>query len=212
MSEEVEDEPEVSETFTLIQPPKPIAAKDLPQSPKSAFLAATDCGWEVRAALSIGEFAPTLYVGSTDDHSAGDVYRDGYRARIFTVQARDLALDIAFRAQYVGKVYADGRKSGAGSFDGAHVSDPVGVPRKEHVEYKPIKQDRGKYETASSFMRRQVAAKKAADEMTATYNDGFVWYRHTAFFATSGEFTSWLAEWRSFARPTAPTKKAKSNA
>ena len=201
---------EVSETaaFTLIEPPKRIGVSDLPQSPKSTFTAATNCGWEVHAWLSIGEVAPTLYVSNTDAHSAGEVYLDGYTARMFTVEARDPDLPIGFQAHYLGKVYANGRKAGLGSFDYALVVDPVGVPRELRAKYKPIKQDRGKYETAKSFQRRVTDAQKVADEMTASYNDGSVDFQHRPMFTVAREFDSWLAEWRSFV-PT--TKKATLN-
>jgi hypothetical protein len=211
----VTDDPEdeVSETadLTLVEPPRRVELADLPQSPKSTFLAATAMGWEVHAWFAIGEVAPTLYVGNSDEdakkpHNAGDVRYDGYVAHMFTVEARDPLLPIAFQAHYLGKKYADGRKSPLGSFDDAMVVDPVGVPRELRARYLPIKQDRGKYETTASFQRRVTAAQSRADEQSRTYNDGAVDFQHRPMFTAAREFDSWLAEWRSFS-----TQKAKLN-
>ena len=206
MTEVLEEEVSETAALALVEPPRRIEVADLPQSPKSAFLTATAMDWTVHAWLAIGEVAPTLYVSNTDAHSAGDVYLDGYTARMFTVEARDPDLPIGFQAHYLGKVYADGRKSGRGSFDYAMVVDPVGVPRVLRAEYKPIKQDRGKYETTASFQRRVAAAQARADEQDRTYNNHTVIFQNRRMFVTAREFDAWLAEWRSFS-----TQKAKLN-
>lgn len=209
-----EPESEVSET-TLIEPPRRLDVADLPQSPKSTFLAAEACGWLVRAWLAVGEVAPTLYVSNSDEgakkpHSAGEVLFDGYTARMFTIDSRHPDLPLGFRAHYLGKVYANGRKAPLGSFDYALAVDPVGVARELRAEYKPIKQDRGKYETTKSFQRRLTAAKEQADAEDVSYNVGSVVFQHRVMFDTAGEFDSWLADWRSFVPVT--TKKVKSHA
>lgn len=206
IGEELQED-EVSETFTLTQPPTRIGVEDLPRSPKSTYLAATACGWAVSAWLSVGEVAPTLYVGNSDEgakkpYNAGDVKWDGYTARLFIVEARVLDLPLGFRAHYLGKQYGDGRAAPLGGFDYALAVDPVGVPRALRADYNPIKQLRGKFETGKSFLRRQNDAKTLADEMAAAYNDGGVTFETAPLFAVAGEFDSWLAEWQSFTGPT----------
>lgn len=210
------DEEEVSETFTLTQRPTRITVAELPRSPKSVFLAAEACGWEARAWVSSGRVAPTLYVSNSKSnasdkgqHNAGDVKTAGYTLRMFTVEARDLKMPLGFRARFLGKEY-EGRKPTAGSFEDAHIVDPVGIPTKPHVEYKAIRQVRAKYETGQSFERRSKEATERASQMSADYNDGEIFYFNETHFSVARDFDSWLSEWRSFAQPT--TKKVKINA
>ena len=196
-------EDEVSETFTLTQPPTRIEPTALPRSPKSTYLSALNIGWDARAWLSTGEVAPVLYVSNSEEnakspHNAGDIKFRGYTARMFVVEARDLAMPLGFRAHYLGKEYSDGSKATAGSFGFARVVDPAGVASEARAVYKPIPQLRGKYETAASFQRRSDEAKNIADGMTANYNDNTITIHHTSSFSVARDFDSWLAGWQSF--------------
>jgi hypothetical protein len=209
VSRETSPEPEVSETFTLLRRSERLDPDALPRSPKSTFRLATECGWMVHAWLAVGEYAPTLYVSNSDEddkhpHSIGDVLYDGYRANIYVVEARDPELPLGFKASYIGKEYEDGRSAPAGSFDHALIVDPVGIPHVLKSVYKPIKQDRGKYETTKSFSRRLADAQKMADEQDRLYNTGEVIFQHRRMFTAARPFDSWLAEWRSFYQESIP--------
>jgi len=210
-SDETVVEEEVSETFTLIAAPTRITLAELPTSPKGAFKLATAMGWDVSAWITLGEFAPTLYTGSTDTHVAGEVKAVGYHARIFTVEARDPLMPLGFQAHYLGKQYADGRKASGGSFEHARVADPVGVATGLNAKYAPIGQVRGQYENNESIERRKNDAQADADRMNLDYNTGAIGFAPLHLFRTAGDFKSWLAEWQSFMAP-APTRKLQKEA
>ena len=209
----VEVEPdEVSETYTIIEVPVQLHGADLdklPRSPKSAFKAAIECGWEVRVWVTVGQFAPTYYVASSDTHAAGEQRAAGYRARVYIIEGRDPQLPLGFQAHYVAKEYADGRKASAGGFDHARIIDPVGIPVVLSAVYAPIRQLRDKYENSASFQKRVTVAKQRAEEMTAAYNDGAVVYPGAdQLLKNSASFNTWLAEWQSFAFSKPPRSKS----
>jgi len=211
-SDETVVEEEVSETFTLIAASTRITMSDLPTSPKGAFKIATALGWDVSAWLTLGEFAPTLYMASSDAHVAGEVKTVGYLSRVFTVEARDPLMPLGFQAHYLGKVFEDGRKASGGSFEHARVMDPVGVATGLNTKYAPIRQVRGQYENNDSIQRRKDDAQADADRMNATYNTGAIGFSPLHLFKTAGEFKSWLAEWQSFMAPASPARKPQKEA
>ena len=196
-----EDE-EVSETaFTITEPNHRIEPADLPQSPRKLFKTVEEMGWEARAWLVVGDKAPTLYMAPSADgiHSIGDVLYDGYTARLYVVEARDPETRaIGFRAHFVGKQYADGRKAPAGGFDYAYIADPVGIPQLLTVTYKPIKQLPGKFETEKSFKSRVAEAKEMTDRMSNAHNDRAYYFSRFPIFRAAGQLDAWLAEWASF--------------
>lgn len=210
------DEAEVSETissFTLTKAPTKINVVDLPLSPKKALLSAAACGWQVRAWEAFGDTAPKLYMSSSEGqgYSVGDVKTDGYVSRLVTIEARDLDLPLGFKAHYLGKVYANGRKAAAGSFAYAAVVDPVGIPRELRATYKVIAYHRGKFETEASFNNNSNRAQEMADEQDG-YNDGRLLFQGRHLFKTAGDFDAWLAEWKSYNTAVTTIKKAASDA
>lgn len=204
-------EEEFPETFTLTQPAERIDIKSLPQAAKKAILVAESCGWQVRAWLVVGDYAPTRYMSSNEERGyvVGDIKSDGYAARTYVVEARDPDMPLGFKATYMGKVYADKRKTPAGSFASASVVDPIGIPRELSAVYRPIPYRRGKYETEESFQHNVDLAQGVAKEQAA-YNDGLILFSNQHIFKQAREFDTWLAEWRSFSPVT--LQKTKNNA
>lgn len=200
-----EEAEEVSETI-LLEPWEPMASTtDLPASPKKAFIAARDMGWDVIVCKALGRVDPVYFLenskeDATDPHNAGDVRYEGYLAKLFMVEARDPDLPLGFLAFYTGKEYETPRKTkpSAGAFDYARVVDPVGLPVLLRATYEPIRQTRGEYETDKSFQKRKDDAQKMADEMDARYNDGAITFRHQHMFTSATPFTEWLKDWKPF--------------
>jgi len=196
---------EVSETarFTLHEAPHRIALADLPLSPKKVFVAATKMGWDVRAWLSTGEFAPVLYKSTSKasdkkKHSIGEELYEGFLAGLYVVEARDPETRaVGFQATFLGKTYFSGKAKVGGSFEAARVADPVGIPHLLSATYKAIPVTKAKFETERSFNDRVMASSDMAKRQLG-YNDGTYFYSTTHLFTTSGEFDAWLAEWRSF--------------
>jgi hypothetical protein len=213
---------EPANPFTLLEPPRQVDVSTLPTSPKRAFNAALAIGWDARAWMSLGEIAPTFYMSASDEfsedefeqtavegknvremHNIGDVRFAGYLMRIYTIEAADKAIKLGFRAQFIGKEYADKRKAPAGSFDSARLADPAGIPVPMRFDYQPIKVTRGKdaqgrtVETANGFAKRQRDAQGMADRLNRTMNDGTIWWKTEHLATTASEFDAWLAQWAS---------------
>jgi len=199
---------EPANPFTLLEPPRQVDVSTLPTSPKRAFNAALAIGWDARAWMSLGEIAPTFYMSASDEDSSsnytiGDVRFEGYLMRIYTIEAADKAIKLGFRAQFIGKEYADKRKAPAGSFDSARLADPAGIPVPMRFDYQPIKVTRGKdaqgrtVETANGFAKRQRDARGMADRLNRTMNDGTIWWKTEHLATTASEFDAWLAQWAS---------------
>jgi len=178
----------VSET----QPPKRITLGELPRSPRVVAHTALDCGWDVRAWLSIVEAPPTYYVNSSEENAAGDVKIAGHLLRMITVEARDPNMPLGFKANYISK-----SATGA-SFQDALVVDPVGIPRELRADYKAMKQVRAKYETSESIKLRTDDVIQRADLAKLAYNDGGFAFFNQARFSAARDLDAWLAEWQSF--------------
>lgn len=189
--------------FLLTQPPTRLDPTALSGSPRKAFAAAEECGWEARAWISTGEVAPTRYLANSNEHSIGEVKNPGYTLRMLTIEARDMLMPLGFRARYLRKEQASSNTL-SGSFSLASVVDPVGLPAVLHADYKPIRQTRHKFETGESFRRREEYANDRAASADTAYNDGQIVLFGQAQFTLARDFEAWLSEWRSFTS----TKKA----
>lgn len=178
---------------------------ELPPSPRKAFKAALANGWQVQAWRLTAEFPATVYISSSPDvedgkpkHSAGDPKHPGYFGTVFSVEARDPLLPLGFRATYVGKKYADGRKASAGAFDSAKIVDPVGLSIELTAEYNPIPYRRGKFETEESFQNNVARSVGFAEEQNHDYNNGMIHFQHSCYFGEAKQLDLWLAEWLPF--------------
>lgn len=185
--------------------PTRIDVAELPLSPRKAFRSAVANGWAAAAWRSSAEFPATVYTSSSADiengkpkHSAGDPKHPGYFGTVFTIEARDLLMPLGFRATYVSKKYADGRKTSAGAFESAMIVDPVGIIFELSAEYKPIPYRRGKFETEESFQRNVARSVGFAEQQTNDYNDGVIHFQHSCYFGVAKQLDNWLAEWLSF--------------
>ena len=202
------DEEEVSETtgYVLVTPTMRVPMEEMPLSPKGVAKKALALGWEVSTWLTTTYYPPTLYVTTKGENVAGTVKFPGYVGVQWMVEARDPGTRaIGFQAQFLGRQYADGRKSDLGKFMWARVADPVGIPRELYYEYGMITQSRDKFETEKSFMTRYNAEKSRVDAMNTSLNDQSYHWPTVHLFQVAGDFTNWLAEWQSYA----PRKAAK---
>lgn len=120
---------------TVIAENRRIEFEELGISPRKAVKAAQALGWEVRAWLSETRVAAVLYVGSNDNHSAGDVRYPEFTARNYAVEARHPDQPLGFRAHYTGTSRDSSPRSA--KFEHAWVADPVGIPVENYFDYSP---------------------------------------------------------------------------
>jgi hypothetical protein len=198
---------ETSRSYTLLAAPVRVEGSSLPQVPKRVFLAAEALGWTPRAWLTVGVFGPAFYAANAAEnsgklHSKGDVKSLGYEAKMYLVEAREAKAPLGFQASFTGKRLSDGKVQGQGTFDFAHVVDPVGIPVVADHKYRPIKQLRGDYETDGSFMDRVTFSEQRAHRMSDEYSDGTESLLPEHYFTETKAFEAWLAEWRSYLTPT----------
>ena len=117
---------------------------------------------------------------------------------------------MGFKAHFLGKLYANGRKAAAGSFAYAAVVDPVGIPRELRATYKVIPYRRGEFETEASVKNNTDRAQAMADGQDG-YNDGRLLFQGRHLFKVAGEFDAWLTEWKSYSTAVTTIKKVASD-
>lgn len=214
---------EAENRFVVLVPPHKIDGKTLPTSPKGFYTKALAAGWEVNAWCTVGKVLPSLYLhdsaapaeGEVDPnpHKKGDVKFEGYDSNLYVVEARvAFNVPLGFRAHFVSRDYGTGNdgkpdtRSKPGSFEGALVADPVGLPRASGHHYDPVKITRAKdergrtVETEASFADRKRIAQAQADYLTEASFDGTFIFDRCPYLTSSTELTAWLKEWATYGR------------
>lgn len=172
---------------TILEPKRRIEGADLGVSAKRVWKAATAMGLQVSLWVIVVDVSPVLYVKDSEDgeHVAGDVLFEGYIGRRYVVEARHPEYKLGFQAFFLGK----GAEGKTGSFESAHIADPVGVLCENWADYTKDKVIADAYGWSKE---RRIQEGMIAN---ARINDGTDRTEHERWFFTGGDFTTWFDEW-----------------